>query len=110
TTCCIHCSSWALSGPGPRGMVRAGASVPPGAVATIRIPSAAASIAKELVNALTPPLAAEYGTRLTPRIAIDDTLTIVPAPWFFIIGRTARHIQSVGNNDRVISASIFSGS
>jgi hypothetical protein len=30
--------------------------------------------------ALIPPFAAEYGTRWMPRVAFDETLTIVPPP------------------------------
>lgn len=30
--------------------------------------------------ALIPPFAAEYGTRWMPRVALDETLTIVPRP------------------------------
>ena len=32
----------------------------------------------EAVSAFTPPLEAEYGIRLIPRVAIEETLTIVP--------------------------------
>ena len=47
----------------PREIRRGGASVPPGAVATTRMPASAYSIASDAVIALMPPLAAEYGMR-----------------------------------------------
>ena len=59
--------------------------------------------------ALTPPFAAEYGTRLTPRVATDETFTIVPARRSMRWGAAARHVHNVGNSDRRISFSISSG-
>src|SRR5699024_5142055 len=56
----------------------------------------------------TPPLDAAYGTRLTPRVATEETLTIVPAPREIIVGRAALHIHSVGNRERRTSFSICS--
>src|SRR5699024_12241591 len=97
------CSSCAPSGAGPRGILRAGASVPPGAVATTRIPSRAASPANAAVSPLTPPFAAESGTRLIPRVAMDETLTIVPLPPARIAGNTARDIHGVGSKAQVIA-------
>ncbi|STW39458.1 Uncharacterised protein [Klebsiella pneumoniae] len=42
---------------------------PPGATALIRIPLPLYSMAIDRVSALTPPFAAEYGTRFTPAVA-----------------------------------------
>ena len=79
-------------------------------MATTRIPCPAYSQASDAVSALTPPLAAEYGMRLTPRVATDETLTIVPRPCSTMNGSTARQHHSVGNSDRRISASISASS
>ena len=73
------------------------------------MPCGAASIASAVVIALTPPFAAAYGTRLMPRVALDETLTMVPAPASIMYGSTARQHHSVGNNERRTSASISSG-
>ena len=62
--------------------------MPPGAVATTRMPCSAYSQASDAVSALTPPLAAAYGTRLRPRVATEDTLTITPRPCSSMIGST----------------------
>ena len=80
TICWYHSRSRACCRSGPRAIRRSGASVPPGAVATTRIPCGAASIASAVVIALTPPFAAAYGTRFMPRVALDETLTMVPDP------------------------------
>ena len=77
-----------LLGDRPRGTRRAGASMPPGAVATTRMPCSAYSQASDAVSAFTPPLAAAYGTRLRPRVATEDTLTIMPRPCASMIGST----------------------
>ena len=89
-----------------RGTRLGGASVPPGAVATTRTPLTAASKANDAVSALTPPLAAAYGTRLMLRVAMDETFTMVPRPWPTMTGSTARQHHSVGNRDRLISCAI----
>ena len=60
--------------------------------------------------ALTPPLAAAYGTRLMPRVAIEDTLTIVPPFCSSMTGSTARQHHNVGNSERRTSATIWSSS
>ena len=90
----------------PRETFRGGASIPPGAVATTRIPWSAYSQASDAVSALTPPLAAEYGMRWMPRAAADETLTIVPCRRSTMNGRTARQHHRVGKSDRRISATI----
>src|SRR5699024_6559398 len=43
-----------------------------------------------------------------PRVATEETLTIVPAPREIIVGRAALHIHSVGNRERRTSFSICS--
>ncbi len=68
------------------------------------------SIASDCVIALTPPLAAEYGTRRIPRVAFEETLTMVPPPRLSRCGNTAWQAYSVGMSERRISASICSGS
>ena len=78
----------------------------PYAAATTRMPWPAYSNASDAVRALTPPLAAAYGTRLRLRVAMEDTLTIVPRPCPSMYGRTAWQHHRVGNSDRRISASI----
>src|SRR5438445_9987141 len=88
-----------------RGTRRGGASVPPGAVALMRMPLRVCSIASDAVIALTPPLAAEYGTRCTPRVATDETLTMTPRFCSTMKGSAARQDHSVGNSERRISAS-----
>jgi hypothetical protein len=80
--------------------------MPPGAVATTRMPCSAYSQASDAVRAFTPPLAAAYGTRLRPRVATEDTLTITPRPWASMIGNTPRQHHIVGKSERRISASI----
>src|SRR5437762_11706322 len=89
-----------------RGIFRGGASVPPGAVALMRMPSLACSIASDAVSALTPPLAAAYGARWMLRVAIDDTLTMTPFFFSSIDGKTARQHHRVGKSERRISASL----
>src|SRR3954451_18051665 len=96
-------------GAGPRGVRRGGASVPPGAVATTRTPCGAISSDRAVVIALTPPFAAAYGSRLSPRVATEETLTIVPSPRSTMCGTTARQHHIVGHRDRLISAWIWSG-
>src|SRR3954465_9722342 len=98
-------SVWA---PGPRALGRSGASVPPGAADTTRMPCPAYSKARAAVTALTPPLAAAYGTRFTPLVATEPTLTIVPPPCSSRWGSTARQHHRVGNRERRISAWISS--
>ena len=56
--------------------------------------------------AFTPPLAAAYGTRLMPRVATDDTLTMLPWPAASMAGSTAWQHHRVGNRLRRTSASI----
>src|SRR5699024_12278169 len=117
TICWYHAFSCSSSGNGPRCTARAGASVPPGAAATTRTLWCAASCASAETIALTPPLAAAYGTRLIPPVAVDDTLTISPCSeressfeeFPIKAGRTARHIHRVGKRERLISFSISSG-
>ena len=46
------------------------------------------------------------GTRFTPRVAIEDTLTIEPLPFASMWGRAARQHHRVGNSERRTSASI----
>src|SRR5437667_8433655 len=89
-----------------RAILRGGASVPPGAVALMRMPFLACSIASDAVSELTPPLAAAYGTRWILRVAIDETLTMTPFFFSSIVGNTARQHHSVGSSERRISASI----
>src|SRR5690606_28513710 len=70
-------------------------------MALTRIPSLACSKANEAVRPLTPPFDAEYGTRLMPRVAIEDKFSMVPF-WFLVIfGRNARQHPKVGKNERV---------
>src|SRR6516162_3632457 len=84
---------------------RGGASVPPGATAQTLMFCSAYSNARDAVSAFTPPLAAAYGARLMPRVAIEETLTIVPLLCFSMTGSTARQHHIVGNSERRISAS-----
>lgn len=63
-----------------------------------------------MVRALTPPLAAAYGTRFRPPVATEDTLTMVPEPASSMGLSTAWHAYMVGNSERRISLSIFSTS
>ncbi len=99
------CSVSSARRPGCRGRcAAAGASVPPGAVATTRMPASAYSMASDAVIALMPPLAAEYGMRWMPRVATDDTLTITPAPRSTMRGSAARQEYSVVISERSISA------
>src|SRR5246127_5838797 len=96
TTCRYHSPSWAFRSSALRGMRRGGASMPPGATPQTRMPCAAYSKARQAVMAFTPPLAAAYGTRLMPRVAIEETLTITPPPPSSMEGRTAGQHHSVG--------------
>src|SRR5438552_18989224 len=59
-----------------RAILRGGASVPPGAVALMRMPFLACSIASDAVSELTPPLAGAYGTRRVLGVAIDAALAM----------------------------------
>src|SRR5690606_41558486 len=95
TTAWYHAFSCSDRGSGPRGIRRGGASVLPGAVATTRMPCGAASHASAEVIALTPPFAAAYGTRWIPRVATEETLTIVPPPCSIMVGSTARQHHNV---------------
>ncbi|MOA25691.1 hypothetical protein D3C78_1464320 [compost metagenome] len=80
--------------------------MPPGAVALTRTPRSAVSNARHAVSALTPPLAAPYGTRLMLRVAIEETLTMAPLPCSSMNGSAAWQHHSVGNSERRTSASI----
>jgi hypothetical protein len=53
-------------------------------------------------------LAAAYGTRLTPRVATEDTLTITPDPCSIRWGSAARQVHNVGKSERWTSAVICS--
>src|SRR6185437_10148119 len=91
-----HCASCAVGGSWLRGILRGGASVPPGATALTRTPRVPHSNASDAVSALTPPLAAAYGTRWMLRVAMEDTLTMAPAPCSSICGSAARQHHKVG--------------
>ena len=58
TICWYQAFSWSVWAAGPRALRRSGASVPPGAAATTRMPLPAYSKASDAVRALTPPLVA----------------------------------------------------
>ena len=67
-------------------------SVTPGAIALQLIPNGPSSNDSLRVRAIMPPLAVAYAlllTRLKPRPAMDDTLTILPEPCCFMVGTTA---------------------